>query len=108
MCCPGGEGGRCCPGGEGGVVQRGGGREVLSTGGEGGREGRGGCCPGGGGAVTWSLVAHLPPPRVGQTDACEIITFARFATRAVKTLKIPVCGNILILHFYIGMSYVPI
>ena len=31
------------------------------------------------------MVTHLPPPSgVGQTDACENITFARYATRAVK------------------------
>ena len=28
-------------------------------------------------------VAHLPPPGVEVTHACENITFARFATRAV-------------------------
>ena len=40
---------------------------------------------GGGGVVTRSMVAHLPPPpRVGQTDACEHITFARFTTQAIK------------------------
>ena len=41
--------------------------------------GPGGCCdlvPGGG--------CPPPPPRVGQTDACENITFARSAKRAVK------------------------
>ena len=44
-----------------------------------------------GGVVTWSLVALLPPPPgVGQTDACENITFARFATRAVMIKKTPV------------------
>ena len=61
-----------CSQGEGGVVTWSqGGREVLWPG------------PGvKGGVVTWSLVAHLAP-RVGQTDACENITFA---TRAVKIL----------------------
>ena len=62
--------------------------------------------PGGGGVVVWSrgeggvvvwsrgreggrscdLVSGRPPPPpppVGQTNACENITFARFATRAV-------------------------
>ena len=64
---------------EGGVVtwSGGGGREVLSPG-AGVR-----CChmvPGGGRCC--DLVTHLPP-RVGQTDACENITFARFAMRVV-------------------------
>ena len=27
------------------------------------------------------------PPRVGQTNACKNITFARFATRAVKIVR---------------------
>ena len=31
------------------------------------------------------LMSHLFPPRVEQTDACENITFARFATRAVTS-----------------------
>ena len=57
-------------GGEGGVVTWAGG-EVLSPG-PGGRGGR--CC---------DLVAHLPPLGVEVTHACENITFARFATRAV-------------------------
>ena len=41
---------------------------------------------GGVGVVTWSMVIHLPPPppRVEVTHACENITFARYATRAVK------------------------
>ena len=70
--------------GQGSVVTWSWGREVLlpGSGGE-------------GGVVTWSqgggerrccdLVAHLPapPPGVGQTDTCENITFARFATWAV-------------------------
>ena len=32
-------------------------------------------------------VTPPPPPRVGQTNACENITFARFATRVVKILR---------------------
>ena len=39
---------------------------------------------GGGGVVTWCMVTQLPPTGVGQTDACENITFARYATWAVK------------------------
>ena len=70
-------GGRCCdlcPGGERGVV----------TCARGGREGGRCCdlCPGG----RWLTfgVAHLPPPPgVEVSHACEIIAFARFATRAV-------------------------
>ena len=71
------EGGRCCDqvpcsgpgGGEGGVVTRshvqvrGGGRVVLWQG-------------------PW-FTPPSPPPGLGQTNACENITFARFATRAV-------------------------
>ena len=84
-CCP--EGGRCCPKGgrccpEGGVVHSlpsdldrqmpVGGGEVLSRGGEGGVVQRG------------EEVLSTPPlPGLGQTNACENITFARFATRAV-------------------------
>ena len=54
-------------------------------------QGGGGCdqvpcpCLGGGGVVQRHLVLqHLPPPGLGQTDACENITFARFAKRAVN------------------------
>ena len=36
------------------------------------------CCPGG-----REVLATAPPPGVGQTNACENITFACFATRAV-------------------------
>ena len=58
------------PGPRGGVVTWSRGREVLSPGLGGGR-----CC---------DLVAQPPPPpRVEVTHACENITFARFATRAV-------------------------
>ena len=46
---------------------------------------------GGGGVVTWShpgggMVLSTPPPPkyYRMTDACKNITFARFATRAVK------------------------
>ena len=37
--------------------------------------------------IPWSIWCHPPPPPtlVGQTDACENITFARFAMRAVIT-----------------------
>ena len=60
--------------------------------GEGGPGGREVLCPGpgggGGSIVTWSPTnPPPPPPEVGQTNACENITFARFATRAVKTTK---------------------
>ena len=76
-CCdlvPGGGGVRCCHlvlGREGGVV-------TWS-----GWEGR--CChlvPGGGRCC--HLVTHLPLLRVEVTHTCENITFARFATQAVK------------------------
>ena len=81
-CCglvPGGEMLWLGPGGrEGGVVTWSGGREVLWSG-PGGREV---LWPG-----PWSPTS--PPPRVGQTNACENITFARFATWAVKTTIIP-------------------
>ena len=63
--------------------------------------GGGGRCPdlissGGGmvGVVTWSMVIHLPPPpRVEVTHACENITFARYATRAVKIAKHEHCAG---------------
>ena len=51
-------------------------------GGGGGKAGR--CCPGGREVGVVRGVLSTPPPHVGQTDACENITFARFATRAVK------------------------
>ena len=84
--------------GEGGVVHGGGGqREVLSRG-EGGVVQGGRCCPGGGrccqevgrrccpGKRCCALLPPPPPPpTVGQTNACENITFARFAMQAVKT-----------------------
>ena len=69
-CCgpgPGGrEGGRCC--------------DLVPGGGEGGRCCDLWCCP-------------PPSPRVRQTDACENITFARFATRAVTILHPPLALN---------------
>ena len=59
---------------------RGGGDRAFVQGGE-------RCCPGGG-VVTFDPgrgggVVTPPPPLVGQTDACENRTFARFATRVV-------------------------
>ena len=70
-------------GGGGGVVQGGGGR----------------CCPptsrqdSPSDHVTYPmmhLVSHLPPPLPGveQTDACQNITFARFATQAIMMQKV--------------------
>ena len=67
-------GGRCCD-----QVRSGGGGVVTRSNLEGGR-----CCdqvPSGGGEVLWP--DHLPPSD-GQTNACENITFTRFAMRAVK------------------------
>ena len=71
-------------GGEGGVVTR----SHVQVRGGGGR-----CCdqvpcpgPGGGGGRCCDMVHGQPPPPppgLGQTDACENITFARFAKRAV-------------------------
>ena len=34
--------------------------------------------------VTYPMHFMSPPPRVGQTDACENLTFARYATRALN------------------------
>ena len=66
---PGQGGGRCCDAGQGGSVvtlARGGGGVVTFD-------------PVEGGADLWCC----PPPLVGQTDACENTTFARFAARVV-------------------------
>ena len=42
--------------------------------------------------MTLSMVTHLPPPpRVGQTNACEDITFARFAKQVVKIIPEQEC-----------------
>ena len=79
------QGGRCCPEGggvvqrKGGVVQRGRccpGGEVLS---------RGGCCPEGGVVQRGEVLSTPLPQNYRMTDTCKNITFARFATRAVKT-----------------------
>ena len=95
-CCPEG-GGRCCdlvPGGMGGrevLLSRGGGAVLWSgPGGEGGA-----VVQRGGGVVhsshppltmwpiPWCIWCNTSPPGLGQTNACENITFARFATWAV-------------------------
>ena len=92
----GGDGG-CCDqvpclcGGGGGVVTR-----SHVHGGGGGccdqvpclyPEGEGRCCPEAFGVAT----LPSPPPGLGQTDACENITFTRFAKRAVI-----MCGDVCI------------
>ena len=89
-------------GGEGGVVTR---SHVHVRGGGGGREGgvvtrshvhvRGGRE---GGVVTMSLVHSSLPPPFGDrmTNTCENITFARFATRAVKTYEPHKCEEIIV------------
>ena len=90
-CCGLVPGGRCCglvPGGREVLWPGPGGREVLWPG-PGGREV---LWPGARGKRWLTIgVAHLlpppPPPRVEVTHACENITFARFATRAVITIR---------------------
>ena len=74
-----------------------GGGDLVPGGGGGGNQVQGGGgggdqVPGGGGGVvvTKSHGHLLPPSGLGQTNACENITFARFATRAVtKTIDFP-------------------
>ena len=62
----------------------------------------------GGGSVKEGVMST--PPQVGQTDACENITFARFATRVVIKEAVSYsrirCTTVTVMFFEKGVGYV--